>query len=276
MRNSSFIMWFTCVYAVKTSVVTNDRVKTNHCLTKEFTKLLNILTTRSALPPLIKASSAVFFCYDLRRCIHIQRRYTQMWHTDCFLFISVCTGGYVWNTCWCVTCACSRVSPLSLAVDGSSRAICSASSDRESSTGRALRRDMDSLRLMIFILSIFETTPPGPTGLRECKGQEPTSWVESSGTPCIPVLTTEASALLAAHWLVDRYCTVQCRLQCSLCAFSAILRDPNNCVSSRGLCSHCYGSQEQTLQNKRHRMWERTHRDTENGKEREQQTKKNI
>lgn len=54
-----------------------------------------------------------------------------------------------------------RVLPLSLPADGSSKAICSASSDRESSTGRALRKDMDSLRLMIFILSIFSVPPPG-------------------------------------------------------------------------------------------------------------------
>lgn len=69
----------------------------------------------------------------------------------------------LWKLCVRAPCHCTRslILPLSLAVDGSSNAICSANSDRESSTGRALRRDMDSLRLMIFILSIFSVPPPG-------------------------------------------------------------------------------------------------------------------
>lgn len=169
-------------------------------------------------------------------------------------------------------CGCSRVSPLSLAVDGSSNAICSASSDRESSTGRALRRDMDSLRLMIFILSIFNATPPGPTGLRECKGQQPISLVSSSA-PSLQPPSSSSSVPLFSQWLhthcpVNLHCTVKL-LQCSLCTFSTVLWAPNDCVCSRGVCSHCYASQVQTLQDKRCRMREQTHRDTEKQNERD-------
>lgn len=130
-----------------------------------------------------------FFCNEACYC----NSTTAIWHTRCSVteyhtHIAVFEKQkklklVFWTTgFWAVTSAkvfvflcegtCSHLSPLSLAVDGSSKAICSASSDRESSTGRALRRDMDSLRLIIFILSIFSVTPPGPSGLRGKKRKE--------------------------------------------------------------------------------------------------------
>lgn len=152
-----------------------------------------------------------------------------------------------------------HVSPLSLAVDGSSRAICSASSDRESSTGRALRRDMDSLRLIIFILSIFSPPPLGPTGLRRRSKTASTSWLSTFS------LMNLATFII---FTVQRNCYSGVP-----CAFSKVLWAPNYCVCSHTVSSHCYVSQVQTLQNKRQRMRDRqTQRERERtrGKENKQ------
>lgn len=179
--------------------------------------------------------------------------------------------------CFCVPecdCTCSHLSPLSLAADGSSNAICSASSDRESSTGRALRRDMDSLRLIIFILSIFSTTPPGPTGLRERGGDNNQHHHYHHQHHRHPHHHYQGHCShynhqqLHPHCPVNLHCTVKL-LQCSLGAFSAVLWAPDDCVCSHSVCSHCYVSQVQTLQNKRHTEWESRPTETQRTREKE-------
>lgn len=188
-----------------------------------------------------------------------------------------------WLRCSCIPechCVSSRDSPLSLAAVGSSKAICSASSDRESSTGRALRRDMDSLRLIIFILSIFSAAPQGPTGWGTGRQPHRHHHYPDHQHHLHPHHHNHGHCSHYNHWQIDPHCHVNLHctvklLQCSLCAFSTVLWAPSDCVCSHSMCSHCYVSQVQTLQNKRHKMRGRqAQRDTEQESNKQKMYKK--
>lgn len=70
------------------------------------------------------------------------------------------------------------------------------------------------------------------------------------------------------------HCAVK-PLRCSVCTFSTVLWAPTDSVCSFSLCSHCYVSQEQSLQNQRQRVRQRqTRRGAEKKRERKIQNKK--
>lgn len=162
----------------------------------------------------------------------------------------------------CCMCESAHGSPLSLAVDGSSKAICSASSDRESSTGRALRRVMDSRRLIIFILSIFSAATPGPTGLMKESEQEQKRKRERvnhydyhqkhlkhcnhSHFSFNTTINSQIHTTLLTFSVYSETTAVQ-----PLRIFQSSLGSPRDCVCSRSVCSHCYVSPVQTWQDKK-------------------------